>query len=168
MGEVHVVIDDEVIESGDFYAIIEPVWESVDIYEGEKIYREGLKKWSEAQQYVFAVWWYQYEVNNGGHEQFFENSAGIVWEEALKGLKEMGLEENVQILKEAIERMGGAPSKEREGRFEQLESLEPNFDDLDERFDKLMVGMVTYDGLEAYIKANRESFYFDGMVNRNE
>ena len=166
MAEERIVVDDEVIESGDVQAIIEPVWEAVDIYGDEKTYREGMGKWSGPQRNVFAVWWYQAEVNNGGHEQFLGNSAGIVWEDTLKGLGEMGLIDNQQILKEACERMEGSPGKERGERIEQLERLAPNFEDLDERFDGLMMAMATYDGLAAYIRKHRESFYFDGIVKR--
>ncbi|GEM_PF-2404459 len=113
---------------------------------------------------VFAVWWYQAEINNGGHAQFFGNSTGIVWEDALKGLGLMGLRENQAILQEAVGRLGGAPAKERQKRLDQLDLFEPTFDDLDQRFDVLMLNNTLYDGINRYIQEHRASFHFDGTI----
>ncbi len=111
MAERHIVVDDNVIDSGDIQAIIDPVWESTPTYKGEEMYRENLLKFSKPQQYVYAVWWFLSEVNNGGLYQFFANTTGIVWEDALNGLKDIGLIEIHQILKESIDRFGGTPNK---------------------------------------------------------
>jgi len=165
MGEEHVVVDDSVIDSEDIFAIIDPLWSSVDTGHEEQ-YVEGLKRFSLPQQYVFAICWYRGEVNNGGHEQFYGNSAGIVWDEAAAGLDEVGAPELRAILDESAKRMGGRPSKNQKGRFEQLKALTPNFDDLDERFYELE-GSNDFDSLLLdYVKKNRASFCFDGMVDK--
>ena len=78
MVEVRIVINDQIIDQGDVYKIIEPLWWTVDIYQGEKIYSDGLGQFTENQKFVFAIEWYFAEVNNGGHSQFFSNSTGIV------------------------------------------------------------------------------------------
>ncbi len=88
-----IVVDDSLIDKKDIQAIIEPIWWSVDIYQSEAIYLTGLKSFSENQQYIFSIQWYIAEVNNGGHDQFFSNSTGIVWKDALKGFENIGLTE---------------------------------------------------------------------------
>lgn len=142
------------------YEIIEPLWWSVDIYNGEEKYTSDLSKFSKEQRYVFAINWYLAEVNNGGHDQFYYNSTGIVAEDALQGFKELGLIENYNILKESFVLMGGLPSKDREERQNQLDKLEPNFEELDNRFYNTEFETV----MIKYIRDNSSKFYFTGTV----
>ncbi|MBN1313849.1 MAG: DMP19 family protein [Anaerolineales bacterium] len=129
----HVRIDDEVIDKGDPWATLDPVYWTVNIYDGEEAYNDTLAQFSAEQRFVLAVNWYIAEVNNGGHEQFYYNSTGIVWKDALKGFEEIGLKEAAMILEESANRMGGNPSLDRETRWEQMDDYNPNFDDLDEK-----------------------------------
>lgn len=164
--KVHIVIDDNIIDKGDIFEIIDPLWSSVKTYEGEEIYSYSLKDFSTSQKYVCAICWYRAEVNNGGHDQFYFNSTGIVWEDALNGLDEIGLIDFKNILKESIQRMGGSPSKYWIERQKQLDELNPNFDDLDKKFYDLEIITNVNSVILEYIKKNRESFYFDGFVNK--
>ncbi|NLH17609.1 MAG: DMP19 family protein [Phycisphaerae bacterium] len=162
MTDKRMVVDDEVIDSGDIQAIIDPVWLSVDIYSDEETYRRSLSKFSKPQQYVITMWWYMAEVNNGGHDQFYFNSTGIVWEDALYGFGKVGLGEIQQILKESVDRFNCLPDKDRYKRQEQLDGLD--FEDLDSRFYELQENMDIEAVLLTYIRNNRAEFYFDGMV----
>jgi len=54
------------------------------------------------QRYIFTIEWYIAEVNNGGHDQFYFNSTGIVWKNALKGFEEIKHTKAHNILKESI------------------------------------------------------------------
>ena len=47
--------------------------------------------------------WYIAEVNNGGHDQFYFNSTGIVWKDALAGFGELGIDEAVEIIQEQLD-----------------------------------------------------------------
>ena len=142
------------------YEIIEPLWWSVSIYDGEDKYNADLSEFSIEQRYIFAITWYIAEVNNGGHDQLYFNSTGIVTEDALNGFKELGLTVNYNILKESFDLMEGLPSKDREKRQEQLEKLEPIFDDLDNRFYDTACEQTLMD----YIIRNSSKFYFSGTV----
>ncbi len=159
----HVHIGDEEINSGDIQEIIKPLWYSVNIYDGEEQYNADLRPFTLPQRYVFAAEWYIAEVNNGGHDQFFFNSTGIVWREALECFRAAGLAECAEILCEAVERMGGNPSLDRMERMEALDKLEPDFEDLDRRFYRLPEESV-YPRITEYILSNRDSFYFDGNI----
>lgn len=163
---VRVVIDDSVIDGGDSYAVIDPVWWAANIYDGSEAYEQSLKPFSLPQRYVFAIHWYWAEVCNGGHYQFYFNSTGIVWEDALKGFEAVGLNDFSEILRKSADLLGGSVSKDRSVRQKQLGRLEPDFSGLDEKFfdmdDTLDAVLIDY------IKKNRKDFYFDGMVCKPE
>jgi hypothetical protein len=159
----HIKIDDAVIDKDDYFAIIDPVWWSVSIYDGEKVYEEDLKKFSREQRYVFAILWHAAEVNNGGHEQFYANSTGVVWRDALAGYKAIGLNEAAAILEQSAEIMGGNPSLDRATRETQL-GRNLDFEMVDQRFFKLQETTNFDKALLAYIRANRRAFYFEGEV----
>jgi len=146
----------------DIYSVIEPLWYGVNIYDDEVKYESDLTPFSLPQRYVFAIEWYRCEVFNGGHDQFYSNSTGIVWEDAMKGLDVIGAVQYAGIIKESAKRMGGKPSKNREERWKQMDSSNANFDDLDDLF---------YDNeaklnelLGTYVQENAKDFVFSGEV----
>lgn len=157
-----IVVDDAVISSNDYFRVIEPVWWSVSIYDGEKQYNKDLVKFTKSQRYIFAIEWYLSEVNNGGHDQFYYNSTGIVWEDAMNGFQEIGATENYNIIKESAHMLGGNPNKDREKRQDELEKYEPDFSELDDRYYASEKSML--EKLHAYIKANAKDFYFNDEV----
>jgi uncharacterized membrane protein len=163
--DTHVVVNDQVIDEGDVYKIIDPLRWTVSIYDGLEKYESDLKKFSIPQKYIFAISWYRDEINNGGHDQFYSNSTGIVWEDALNGFKEIGLPEFQKILEESAQRMGGYPSKDRNERQDQLSTQNPDFEDLDKRYYKLE-GSSFDSAMLKYIKKNRRNFYFDEVVKK--
>jgi hypothetical protein len=146
------------IAENDSFAVIDPVWNSVSIYDGLRKYNEDLSRFSEHQRLVLACHWYIAEVNNGGHHQFYSNSTGIVWADALHGFRAVGLPQVADILDESIIRMGGAPCFDRDERQRTLERLEPNFDDLDKRFYALDGQVSIEASLTAYMRANSRAF----------
>lgn len=166
MAKQRVIVDDAVIESGEIQEIIDPLWWSVSIYDGEEQYQRDLEGFTAPQRYLFALQWYLAEVNNGGHDQFYSNSTGIVWEDAMNGARAMGMEELYGIIRESANRMGGKPAKEREDRWDQMSDLEPEFGDLNKR----LYAMEKADDIErrmaAYALENRQALYFDGEVEK--
>lgn len=87
MVQKHIVITKEMIENlneDNYFDVIEPLWFSVDIYDSYEIYERTLQPFSREQRYVFAAEWLIAEVGNGGFEQFFDNSTGIVLKDALE------------------------------------------------------------------------------------
>jgi hypothetical protein len=162
----HVRVDDAVIDKGDPYEIIDPVWWMGNIYEGEQKYTQSLAPFSREQRLLFAVAWYVAEVNNGGHDQFYSNSTGIVWKDALAGFKELGVGEAAAIIQESAARMGGLPSMDRDTRQKQLDTYEPDFSDLDTRFYALEETGNINEAMRQYILQHRGSFHFEGDVKR--
>jgi hypothetical protein len=161
---VKIVIDEDTINKGWLCEIIDPLWWTVSIYDGEEQYLKDLEKFTVPQRYVFAIEWYLAEVGNGGHDQFYFNSTGIVWEDAMKAFEVMGLKENYDLIKESARRMSGYPSKDRYERQKQLDEYEPDFGDLDDKLYKLQA--ETEAGVLEYVKNYKSDFFFEGMIEK--
>jgi hypothetical protein len=159
-------IGDRQINGDDYFAVIEPVFWSVSIYDGLERYERDLAKFSKEQRFVLACHWYMSEVNNGGHDQFYDNSTGIVWKDAREGFIAIGAKEVAAIIDESSRRLGGTPSLDRGERQGQLERFNPQFDDLDNKFFRLDKKLNYERKLMEYIRANRKKFYFSGKVKK--
>jgi hypothetical protein len=164
MRRVRVVIDENAIASKDVGEIIHPVLWWGNIYESYSDYEASLAQFSRAQRLVFAMVWYETEVNNGGHDQFYRNSTGIVWEDAIAGFTEAGLPEVAEIVAESAKRMGGRPSSDQDERTRILDQSRLEFDDLDQRLFKL--GANVDARILVYIRAHASDFLFDGEIER--
>jgi hypothetical protein len=161
---VQMDVDAKFLATHDASDILDPVWWSGDIYGGVAEYERCLRPFSREQRLMFALLWYQSEVNNGGHDQFFYNSTGIVFPDALAALKELNLREGVAILVEAGRRLGDAPSRNRKERQAQLDRLHPHFGDLDDRFYALDRKVNIDSAMTAYMRAHPSAFAFHGIV----
>lgn len=159
----HYIVGDDMIDEGDIQGVITPLWWEVSIYDGEGEMLDGLERFTRGQKYIWAIEWYLAEVNNGGHDQFFYNHTGVVWKTALEGLREIGCGFFGDILEEAANRIGGDPSLDRETRWQQLESHNPDFTDLDNRL--YQNDSILEKSIQQYISDNREEFYFNGIVH---
>jgi len=161
--KIHLRVDDATIAAGDLSQIIRPVACTANIYDGPAEYERSLRPFSQAQRLVFAQQWYDAEVNNGGHDQFYGNSTGIVWRDALEAYKAIGALGIADILQQSADRLGGSPSLDRGERQQQMSELAPNFNDLDKRFYAESSDDVDR-RVMSYIRARPADFYFDDMV----
>jgi HEAT repeat protein len=123
--------------------------------------KDGFAALKPAQRHYLAVLAYDGEVNNGGLSQYFFNSSGDNWADALAGLEAMGFNERLAVLREAVGKFGkGGPSQERERRQEQLAKLERKsdalFDALGDRYYKS--GEVVDVLARKYVLKNAEAF----------
>lgn len=103
------------------------------------------------------AYWYDAEVCNGGHYQYFVNLAGQRAREAVTALEAIGSSEGSALLEQAIAIW---ESRERE-RPETLEAFvegarEDEFGELDERFYELEPSLG--DLLQRYVEAHRADF----------
>jgi predicted Zn-dependent protease with MMP-like domain len=108
--------------------------------------------------------WYTGEVNNGGHYQFYTNSTGIVWEDAMDGFELIGLDEGKRIIEESAKRFGSKPSFVRSQRESLLDSIDEDFEDLDSQFYKLDNEINITEKIAEFIVANPIPFYFEGEI----
>ena len=69
---------------------------------------EPLEACTPVQRQAALVFWYQAEVNNGGHFQYFINSAGAHRMEALQALRQLGAQKAAELLSLAILTVAGS------------------------------------------------------------
>ena len=154
---------EEIKETDDMWTINEPAYWTINIYGSYDDYIETSKRFTLEQRYLNAICWYFAEVNNGGHHQFFYNSTGIVWEDALAGLRLFKMDELADNLQSVINYFGGSIPFDRVDRWTILQDWENNtefFDFLDEKDD----AVYKYDGIfeDVFVHENPHLFVFDG------
>lgn len=106
----------------------------------EAVARRGFDKLTTPQQHYYAVLMYDTEVNNGGHSQYFVNSSGEHWKEAIAGLKAIGAPSRAAILQEAGALFGPeGPAVDSNTRLRQLNAMtqqqEESLSALESRYD---------------------------------
>jgi len=104
-----------------------------------RIESNGLASLTTPQLHCHALFMYDAEVNNGGHSQYFFNTSGMHWREALAGLEAIGARERHALLAEALSQFGKEfPAVDRTQRKNQLAKIirrnEDAFDEIDERY----------------------------------
>jgi Domain of unknown function (DUF4375) len=108
---------------------VAPAYWTVNIYDTPREYLSGLRKHSEPVQHLLAVHWCMSEVMNGGLQQFFTNSTGIVAPEALAGFQAMKMLKISKPLEGAMTLLGDTyprNSKLREKAVDRLFNLPEN------------------------------------------
>ena len=147
--------------------LIQPAWETVNIYGTYDEYEESLKPYTTEQRYLLAMHWLGAEVANGGFQQFLSNSTGIVWEDAYKGYQAIGSEKLAYLIEELIKIYGKNSPFDREERVNILESLSQ------EKLEEIDVLTDLYYEIEnpewrkvtLWIKANSEKFLIQAEIN---
>jgi hypothetical protein len=161
---VRLDVDAKFIATHDPFDVLDPVWWSGNMSGSVEDYERCLGPFSREQRLMSAVLSYQSEVENGGHDQFFFNSTGIVYPDAVAGLRELNLTEGAEILTEVGRRMGGAPARDWNERQRQLDKVHPKFDDLDTRFYDLEKQVDLDSIVSDYMRSHANAFTFHGTV----
>jgi hypothetical protein len=107
----------------DYYKLIEPIWAQINIYEGADVF---FSTYSAAQQpagMLYAVHFAQSEICNGGFNQLFWNSTGILSPEAVQGFQLIGMHKTASFLVTAMEALGTQFPRNREERQKVLKGI---------------------------------------------
>jgi hypothetical protein len=104
-----------------------------------KIQQRGYNSLTEAEKTFNVVYWLEAEINNGGFNQYFFNSAGDYAQETVMALRRIGAHHTSEILLAAMGLFPGrAPSQDHYKRQEQVLSLgeqgEAAMEELDQEF----------------------------------
>lgn len=101
------------------------------------IANERFSALSASEQVFMLVWELEAEVNGGGFNQFFSNSAGDRAGAAAAALRAIGADRTAAIVDEATSMFPDGPPADRSAREEVLAELDPDvdlFESLDEAF----------------------------------
>lgn len=124
------------MEPGDrSWALVEPVCDLIDIYNGPAAFLESIKDIRRPATLLHASLSCEQEVCNGGFNQFFSNSTGVLAPEALEGFRAIGQHEVANVLEQAMTAFGSEYLRERNARQEVLQSFtKDHFAGLNRRF----------------------------------
>jgi len=146
------------------FDLLSAIVEGLRLQMGTDFERESevLASATPGQSAVWALWETDGEVNNGGFEQFFFNSAGALIDEAIQGADPIGASANAEILREAAEVFSdGDVPESREARWRILDSMSEEqyeqLSDLDGRWydrDRLLERRML-----AYVKSHPSEFF---------
>ncbi len=91
---------------------------------GDIVEADGWSALTEAEKHVYAIEELDAEVNNGGFAQYYFNSAGDRWQDALNGLAAIGAPNRHKSMAATIEMFGQTrPSSDRDTRSSQLSKV---------------------------------------------
>jgi len=118
---------------------------------------EDYETLSPEQRPAHLVFWYESEVMNGGHLQYFENRGTVHLEETIESLGLLGANTQQQVLREAAEVWKSGDRQPIETVEEYCESaLEGEFANFDARFDASSPTLQAC--LEAHLKKHRSNY----------
>lgn len=114
---------------------LEPLWDTIDLYRDPATFLRTFGQVPRQLGILFAAHCCVAEVENGGFEQFFDNSTGMMAPEAVEGFVAIGLPETGRVVQEAMDLLCSPYIRERAERQAVLERLPPRFfADLEEKF----------------------------------
>lgn len=122
-----------------YWSLVEPIWDSINIHDGPDEFVRQFRAAPIISVYLFAGHWCQSEVCNGGFDQFFRNSTGVLAPEAMLAYRAMGLVEWADVVADAMAFLGEPYPRERAARQARLSAdathgRRHQFEHLDKRF----------------------------------
>ncbi|MFL6678140.1 MAG: DUF4375 domain-containing protein [Burkholderiaceae bacterium] len=112
----------------------------ISIYDGADVFLRDFSAAGTVHGTLFAAYWPQAEILNGGLSQFFWNSTGVLAPEAVEAYKILGMPQMAAALQDAMDWFGASYPRERESREARLEEFTASheFDPFDAMDDKIV------------------------------
>lgn len=89
----------------------------------DKEERKGLASFTRAERFVYAIEGMVREVNNGGWNQFFDNSSGALAFDLVPALEAVGSKKNLSIAQRALKVFGKPASLSEDDRRKRLAKI---------------------------------------------
>lgn len=133
-----------------YWDLIEPAWDSISIHTHPEVFLKQYMAESEAPRMLFAAYWCQTEVCNGGFDQFFYNSTGVLAPEAIEAFREIGMPKIAALSEQAVSILGPSYPRDRDERRQAMarrDDAPDPFELLDNMFSDLII--AENEGFEA-------------------
>jgi hypothetical protein len=119
--------------------------------------RSDCQDLSETQRRAQLVFWYEQEVQNGGHLQYFENHGTDRVTETIDALRCLGAHCQADVLARAVARFSAKPRARSESAEQYVEkALQGEFDSFDRSFAECELPLPKV--LERFLEQNRAEF----------
>lgn len=144
--------------------IIAPIRPYINVSGSFEDYKKDVSQFSICQRHIFAVNWYISEVYGDGHYVFFTESVGMVYLDAIEGLKTIEAKKYAKILEDAASEFNGInhPLFDLEERATLINKLNLDFENADNAMyslDEFGEGIAELQ--MAYIRSHINDFLFD-------
>lgn len=152
--------------------IIDPILPFVNTAGTYADYVDNISQFSLAQRHLFAAYWYIYAINgddNDGHDSYFRDVAGVMYIDAIEGLKAIGATELATVLECAAAKFDGIsnPLFDVDQRCEAIDSRKIDFSDDDDAFFNCYDdGAQIEEMLMAYVRSHAGDFLFHSPLSR--
>lgn len=120
---------DIMTDKDSYWRFVDPIWDTVSIYDGGDTFLEQISKVTEKQKVLFSSHWAQSEICNGGLHQFFSNSTGVLAPEAVEAFKVIGMPTCSNVIADAMKFFGKEYLRDRNQRDEKLAEYENQNDE---------------------------------------
>jgi hypothetical protein len=118
-----------------YWRLVDPVWKQIDIYSGADVFLRTYTAVEKQAGLMFAAHFAQSEICNGGFDQLFWNSTGVLAPEAAEGFQTIGMIETAETARAAIRMLGEDYPRERGERQDVLASVNQQaLNELDKKF----------------------------------
>jgi hypothetical protein len=105
------------------WGLVEPVWLQINTYDEPDEFLSQFRQVQLKVGHLFAAHWCVAEVLNGGFDQFFFNTTGVLAPEALAAFRAIGLVEWASLLEEAMQFFGDPYPRNQKERWERLDPV---------------------------------------------
>lgn len=132
----------------------------ISIYESPEVFLKDYATAPPVHRTIFAAYWLQGELLNGGLGQFFGNDTGVLAPEAVDACKVLNMPRLAVKLQEAMAWFGSPYPRDREARETQLESAADSGLDPFEKLDEEVADLICEEGIGleasavAFVKAH--------------
>lgn len=114
--------------------VIDPIRPYINVSGSYTDYLNDISQFSIEQRHILSVNLYISEVYGDGHYEFFTGSSGMVYLDAIMGLKAIGADKYAKILEDAAAKFDGLnnPVLDLDKRVEAINQLDLDFEDADD------------------------------------
>jgi len=107
----------------------------IEIYQGPEVFLRTFASADRNVGLLYAAHFAQSEICNGGFQQFFSNSTGVLSQEAISGMEAVNMPQTALLLQQAASLLGTPYPRERIQRQEKLKLVDPKvLDAINDKF----------------------------------
>ena len=122
-----------VIPGDKYRSLVATVWDAIDIYKDPAVFLATFHQARRECALLYAAYFCQYEVCNGGFYQFFHNSTGVLAPEAIAGFTAIGQTQIADVVRQAMNVWDSPYVRDCDSRRDSLPSRDV-FREFDDRF----------------------------------
>lgn len=144
------------------WEVSEPLMWVIEVFGSYDEYLNSVEPFALEQRYLNAIIWYFSDVGTGGHRKFLASSTGMLWKDALEGLKLFHMSDHAENLQELVDFLGGSISFDRRERDDLIDQFgdDVSFDTVLCRLDNFVNQHEWEEPLTRYIRTNPDQFIF--------